>query len=191
MVNNAEKSKIVAGLLIVILGVVGRFLLVEYARMPNFEMVTALSLIAGLYLGGLYSIIIPVSIVFLSDSVIGNGNVFIFTWSAFAVIGLFGTFSKGKAGNMKLSGSIVLALSSSIFFYIYTNLGWWIVSGMYEYSISGLIDCYIMAIPFFKNQIMGNMIFVPTAIYFAKFVSRSSILKQIPAIKRLSGFKNN
>lgn len=191
MVNNAEKSKIVAGLFMIVLGVVGRFLLVEYVHIPNFEIVTALSLTAGMYLGGLYAIIVPVSIVFLSDSVIGNSNIFIFTWTAFAAIGLFGTFSSSKARNMKLSGSMILAISCSIFFYIYTNLGWWIMSGMYEYSISGLIYCYVMAIPFFKNQIMGNIIFVPAAIYFANFVSRSSILKQIPSIKRLFGFKNN
>ncbi|MCK4525479.1 MAG: hypothetical protein KAU07_03510, partial [Candidatus Andersenbacteria bacterium] len=130
---------------------------------------------------GVYAVAIPLSIIFLSDLVIGNNYIFIFTWTAFAMIGVFGFLSKNKILNKKsdlaishrFKNSVILALLSSVFFYLYTNFGWWLMSGMYEYSLSGLIRCYWMAIPFFRNNLVGNLIFVPVGIYVASRVLHS------------------
>ena len=173
-----NKSKILIALILIIIGVVGRFILVSYAGIPNLEIITVLALISGIYLGGVYAVAIPLSVIFLSDLVIGNNYIFIFTWTAFAMIGVFGFLSKNKILNKKsdlaashrFKNSVILALLSSIFFYIYTNFGWWLMSGMYEYSLSGLIRCYYMAIPFFRNNLVGNLIFVPVGIYVASRV---------------------
>ncbi|NOQ67933.1 hypothetical protein GQ568_00655 [Patescibacteria group bacterium] len=185
-----NKSKILIALVLIIIGVVGRFVLVSYIGIPNLEIITVLALVAGIYLGGVYAVAIPLSIIFLSDLVIGNNYIFIFTWTAFAMIGLFGVLYNKKAchsredgspvnaGNRKLGkkykfgikNSVILALLSSVFFYLYTNFGWWLMSGMYEYSLSGLIRCYWMAIPFFRNNLVGNLIFVPVGIYVASRV---------------------
>ena len=167
-----NESKIFIALTLIVIGVVGRFILVEYIGIPNFEIITALALIAGIYLGGIYIIIVPLAIIFLSDLVIGNTYIFIFTWTAFMFIGLFGyLYKKYKSKFNKIfANSVLLAIASSIFFYLYTNFGWWMMSGMYEYSLSGLIRCYYMAIPFFRNNLMGNLIFVPMGIYVASKV---------------------
>lgn len=170
--------------MLIIIGVAGRFALVSYVGIPNLEIITVLALIAGIYLGGIYMIIVPLAIIFLSDLVIGNTYIFIFTWTAFMFIGFFGFLFKKKTSHSRENGnpvsatnsnskifpfknSIKLALISSIFFYLYTNFGWWMMSGMYEYSLSGLVRCYYMAIPFFRNNLMGNLIFVPMGIYIA------------------------
>ncbi len=197
-----NKSKLIVALILIFIGVAGRFVLVEYVGIPNFEIITALSLIAGIYLGGIYMIAVPLAIIFLSDLVIGNNYIFIFTWTAFMFIGLFGYLFKKKTchshekichsrtetkfsinsggnpvsttnhnyKNFPFKNSIKLALISSIFFYLYTNFGWWLMSGMYEHTLSGLIRCYYMAIPFFRNNLMGNLIFVPVGIYVASKV---------------------
>ncbi len=195
-----NKLKIILAIILIIIGVIGRFILVSYAGIPNLEIITALALVSGIYLGGVYAVIIPLSIIFLSDLIIGNNYIFIFTWTAFALIGLFG-YIYGKLPttnyqlptiNIKLKkqhpchsreggnpvsavkyrfqDSIALALLSSVFFYLYTNFGWWLMSGMYEYSLSGLMRCYWMAIPFFRNNLLGNLIFVPAGIYVASKV---------------------
>lgn len=164
-----NKAKIISATMLIFIGVAGRFILVEYVGIPNFEIITALALIAGMYLGGIYMIIVPLAIIFLSDLVIGNTYIFIFTWTAFMFIGLLGfLYKKYKSKFNKIfANSILLAFASSIFFYLYTNFGWWLMSGMYEYSLSGLIRCYYMAIPFFRNNLAGNLIFVPVGIYIA------------------------
>ena len=162
-----NKAKIISATMLIFIGVAGRFILVEYVGIPNFEIITALALIAGIYLGGIYMIIVPLAIIFLSDLVIGNNYIFIFTWTAFMFIGLFGYLYKKYKNkfNKIFANSILLAIASSIFFYLYTNFGWWLMSGMYEHNLSGLIRCYYMAIPFFRNNLMGNLIFVPVGIY--------------------------
>lgn len=167
-----NRAKIISATMLIFIGVAGRFILVEYVGIPNFEIITALALIAGIYLGGIYMIIVPLAIIFLSDLVIGNNYIFIFTWTAFMFIGLFGYLYKKYKNkfNKIFANSILLAIASSIFFYLYTNFGWWLMSGMYEHSLSGLIRCYYMAIPFFRNNLMGNLIFVPVGIYIASRV---------------------
>ncbi len=193
-----NKTKIFIALMLIVIGVVGRFILVSYIGIPNLEIITVLALISGIYLGGIYTVAIPLLIIFLSDLVIGNTYIFLFTWTAFAMIGLLGylfrkktchsrteTKSSINSGgnpvstgdrksekkyNFGIKNSVVLALLSSIFFYLYTNFGWWLMSGMYEYSLSGLIRCYYMAIPFFRNNLIGNMVFVPMGIYVASKV---------------------
>ncbi len=190
-----NKLKIILAIILVIIGVVGRFILVSYVGIPNLEIITALALVSGIYLGGIYAIAVPLSIIFFSDLIIGNNYIFIFTWTAFAFIGLFGVLCKNIISNKKnchscpviryginsggnpvsatkyrFQNSVVLALLSSVFFYLYTNFGWWLMSGMYEYSLSGLIRCYWMAIPFFRNNLIGNLIFVPMGIYAASRV---------------------
>ena len=168
-----NKAKIAIALVMIVIGVVGRFVLVSYAGIPNLEIITVLALIAGIYLGGVYAVAVPLSVIFLSDLVIGNTYIFIFTWTAFAMIGLFGlVYRKFRLQNskFKIQNSLYIALLSSIFFYLYTNFGWWLMSGMYEYSLSGIIRCYYMAIPFFRNNLVGNLIFVPIGIYVASKV---------------------
>lgn len=162
------------------IGVIGRFALVGYLGIPNLEIITVLALIAGIYLGSVYGIIVPLFIIFLSDLVIGNNYIFIFTWTAFALIGLFGFLFKNKILDKKdnflksrFKSSLSLSLLSSLFFYLYTNFGWWLMSGMYEYSFLGLIKCYWMAIPFFRNNLVGNLIFVPIGIYVSSKVLNS------------------
>ena len=97
----------------IVIGVVGRFVLVSYAGIPNLEIITVLALIAGIYLGGVYAVAVPLSVIFLSDLVIGNTYIFIFTWTAFAMIGLFGYASR-KVSLPKIGlgwkKSVILAL---------------------------------------------------------------------------------
>ena len=177
MENSNAKFKIMAAAVLVVIGVAGRFVLVSYAGIPNFEIITALALVSGIYLGGVYAVAVPLSILFFSDLAIGNNYIFIFTWTAFAFIGSFGyLYGKSRKSRIvknnftKLFEAAGLGVGSSMFFYLYTNFGWWLTSGMYEHSLSGLLRCYWMAIPFFRNNLIGNLIFAPMGIYIASAV---------------------
>lgn len=192
------KLKIIIAAALIICGVVGRFVLVSYAGIPNLEIITALTLIAGIYLGGVYSVAIPLSIIFLSDLVIGNNYIFIFTWTAFVLIGLLGySYNKNNkkfrssrdndssisTNKQELRNSVYLAIIASVFFYLFTNFGWWLMSGMYEYSLSGLFNCYYIALPFFRNNLIGNLIFVPFSIAVFSKVMHSLEYKNKAVVK--------
>src|SRR5680860_41190 len=85
-----QKTKLFMALTLIILGVIGRLAFKEYIGIPNFEIVTTIALISGIYLGGLYIAIVPLSVIFLSDLIIGNNFILLFTWSAFVFISVMG-----------------------------------------------------------------------------------------------------
>ena len=156
-----NKRKILFSIFIIFIGVTIRIFLNEVIRIPNFEAVTSLSLVSGSFLGGIFAPIIPLSIIFLSDIYFGNTSVYLFTWSAFILIGIFGALLKrgSKHRFFKITG---LGILSVLFFYFWTNFGWWLTSGMYQMTFPGLIKCYIAALPFLRNQLFSVLIFTPT-----------------------------
>lgn len=160
IILNMNKKKILLAIFVIFFGVSFRIFLNKVIRIPNFEAVTALSLISGSFFGGTYAFFIPLSMIFLSDIYFGNSLVYLFTWSAFILIGIFGTFLKrdSKYYLFEISGGGILSV---LFFYLWTNFGWWITSRMYSMNFQGLITCYIAGLPFLKNQLASILIFTP------------------------------
>jgi hypothetical protein len=164
-----NKRKIIFAIFMVVLGVALRIFINEKVNIPNFEAVTALALLAGSFLGGVFGAIIPLLIVFLSDLYFGNASVYLFTWLAYVLIGLFGTLlrNNSKYYFLKITGMGILSV---IFFYLFSNFGWWLTFEMYPMTIQGLIQCYIAGLPFLKNQLLSSLLFVPTfALIFSLF----------------------
>ncbi len=54
---------------------------------------------------------------------------------------------------------ISCSLSGSILFFILTNFAVWTFSQWYPHNIQGLIECYMMAVPFFKNTLLGDLFY--------------------------------
>ena len=155
-----NKYKILFAISVILLGVFSRVFLNKFIAIPNFEMITALSLISGSLLGGIFAPLIPLLIIFLSDIYFGNTIIYLFTWSAFALIGIFGILFKRNSKHyyLKITGGGIVSV---LFFYFWTNFGWWLVSGMYPMNFQGLITCYLAAIPFLKNQLVSVLTFTP------------------------------
>jgi len=209
--DNFNKSKIITALVVIVFGVLGRFFLIKFVGLPNFEIITALTLVSAVFLGRIWALAVPLSIIAITDIFIGNNSVMFFTWSAFAIIGVIGWFSRSvilkdssilslrgaerrsnpefiaplarsfdnlRMAIIKLTGMGIVA---SIFFFLYTNFGWWLLSNMYPHNLDGLIQCYIMGLPFFKNNLIGNLIFMPItsgAAIFLKSVLKNKIWNQ-------------
>jgi len=145
---------------IVVFGTFLRIFLNEKVKIPNFEVMTAISLLSGSFFGGTIAMLIPVLIMFLSDLYFGNTIIYFFTWSAFILITIFGNFIKRDSKNflIKITGA---GIFSVLFFYLWTNFGWWLTFGMYPMSFPGLIQCYLAGLPFLKNQLISAIIFAP------------------------------
>lgn len=172
-----NKKKILFVISIIVFGVIFRIFLNEKIGVPNFEAVTALSLVSGSFLGGIFTPIIPLSIMFFSDLYFGNTLVYLFTWSAFILIGLFGILVKNHSNGyiFKITGVGILSV---LFFYLWTNFGWWLTSGMYPMNFQGLIECYIAGLIFLKNQLLSVLIFTPLfSLMFSQIFDRLLIKK--------------
>ena len=119
---------------------------------PNFTSLLALSFYVPAILGLRYLPVLLISFA-LTDIVIGYHLGTFYTWGSVFLIGLIANFfSKNLISRM--SG----ALFGALIFFLVTNLGVWI-SGMYGFTLEGLITCYTLAIPFFAHSIISTFIF--------------------------------
>jgi hypothetical protein len=78
----------------------------------------------------------------------------IFAWYA-AVLWL-GTRLGTKTKWVPVIGA---ALASSVSFYLVSNFATWASWDMYPKTLSGLIECYGAALPFFRHALAGDLIF--------------------------------
>lgn len=141
-IQNKRRMQMLA-LALILSGILLRFA----PHAPNFTPVAAIALFGGVYLNKKHSIIVPLALMMGSDIFLGLHNVIGFTWGAFVLIAVLGYFvKKHKTPVVIISAS----LASSVLFYIVSNFGVWVM-GWYPHTAKGLLDCYIMALPFLRN----------------------------------------
>lgn len=172
------KIRFLIAVVLITIGVIGRFIRINYLpELYNVEPFTVMSLLAGSLLGGGYALSVPLSMIAISDMVIGNTSIMFFTWSAWAIIGLGGTIlRKRKAPTFKFSLQLTgMGVVSSLFFFLWTNFGVWLIDGMYPHTLAGLMQSYIMGLPFLRNNLFGNLTIVPVVSLAAIFVWQISL----------------
>jgi hypothetical protein len=126
---------------------------------PNVTPIGAIALLGGIYFSNkMLSYIIPLIILFISDIFLGfYGSTMIFTYLGFISITFIGNLIKNnKSINTILIGTLLSALS----FFIISNFGCWLTGSLYTKDLNGLINCFMAAIPFFRNSLLGNLFYV-------------------------------
>jgi hypothetical protein len=149
-----NRLKIIIGILLIILSVVFRL-----APHPaNFAPIAAAAAVAAIYLGRRWAIVVPLLAMIISDCFIGfyNAPIMLAVYGAFVLIGLGNSLTKQK----DLTAVFVRSILGSVFFFVVTNWAVWQFSFMYQHNLSGLIQSYMMAVPFFRNTLIGDLTFI-------------------------------
>lgn len=147
---------------------------------PNTELVTLAMLLSAAYLGKRQSFWLTFAIMASTDLILGNSNIFIFTWSGFLIPALVsGTVFKAiKTNGVKMVGlGTITGVGANLFFYFWTNFGVWLLGNMYPKTTAGLVTSYINALPFLKMQLVSTMFFVPLGFFLIEtlFSSKKSL----------------
>ncbi len=134
----------------------------------NVTPIAALALVAGIYLPKLWAILAPLAAMFISDIFIGfyDWKIMIIVYGSFVLIGLIGLLVRKKKHLWSIIGGITLG---SIIFFLATNGAVWLFGTLYPHTISGLIESYIMGLPFFRNSIIGNLFYTVVLASIAEF----------------------
>ncbi|MCL2037761.1 hypothetical protein FWG95_02025 [Candidatus Saccharibacteria bacterium] len=160
----STRSQILIAVLLIALIFAARLL----PHAANFTPVAAVGLFAGVYLRGKWAPFLPLAGLFLSDLFIGGYGIrgmtivygaFIFTFLIGKIMARRGVFnSNGKFGAkfMRVFGG---AIASSVLFFIVTNNIFLYTPAFYPMTFDGMIASYVMGIPFFRNQILGDLIY--------------------------------
>ncbi len=155
-----RKNEFFIALTLIVLGVGMRFL----PHPANFAPIAAIALFSGVYLKKWYACIVPLAAMILSDAVIGFHNTIVFTWGSFLAVGAIGWYVQRRKNPIAI---VLGALAGSVLFYIVTNFGVWMVSDLYAKSWQGLLECYTLALPFFRNTLAGDLFY--TGIFFGLY----------------------
>ena len=62
--------------------------------------------------------------------------------------------------HLKFTEILFSGIISSVCFFMITNFGAWLTLSMYEKSLAGLLQSYIMAIPFFHNTLISTFLYL-------------------------------
>lgn len=157
---------------------------------PNWTAVTAMAIFAGaLFENRWLAALIPVIALALTDLILQSTGGVVFVYLPFVLITLGsplylqGDFNlhverpSGKSWSKLAAGSVV----ASLFFFVVSNFGVWLESGMYLRTPQGLMTCYMMALPFLANQVVGDLFF--SALMFGVFyLLKSSVVDSSRAL---------
>ncbi len=137
--------------LIILLAVIARLL----PHPANFAPIGGLALFSGSHFKKKIAIAIPLLAMFVSDLFLGFYPALPYVYVSFVAIALIGSLIKKK---QMFPIALASLLSSSLFFLV-TNCGVWLTSGMYSKSLYGLFQSYMMGLPFFRNTVAGDLFY--------------------------------
>ena len=151
--------------LLVLIAAASRFM----PHPPNVTCIAAMGLIAGCYVPRWRSYAIPVAALLISDivgsllSIRGMGFYSPMTM-AFVYGGVLASVPigrwmvRGTRGWSRVAAVPVASIAASTAFFLISNAGV-ALSGWYALSISGVIACYVAAIPFYGMTLVGDLAF--------------------------------
>ncbi len=159
-------KKIILILSLLVIGIIGRVI----PHPPNVTPMIAIALLAShAFKNKWIAILIPLVGMWISDLIINNylyagyydkfvffssGSLWIYGSILFTVL-----IGKVLIKHIKLSTVFLSSLSASFLFFVVTNFGVWFSNMMYPKSLLGLIECYTLAIPFFGNALIGDIVY--------------------------------
>ena len=121
---------------------------------PNFTPILASAIMAPMLIKDRwFGMAIPIVAMFISDVIIGFYSYQFVIYSSILAIALVAPMRKNY---FRLG---IMAIGGSVWFFITTNFAEWIIWDYYPKTIEGLITCYTLAIPFFKNTLISTCLF--------------------------------
>ena len=119
---------------------------------PNFTNLIAISFYLPAFFGLRYLPIVIATFI-ITDIFIGFHSYILFTWGSVLIIGYLSKYFKFNF-KLRVCGVFI----GCVIFYFISNFGFWL-SGSYGYSLIGLVECYILALPYFGYTILSTFIY--------------------------------
>ncbi len=131
---------------------------------PNFVPIAALAVFGAFRLrSNLLAYLLPLAAMMIGDVLLALrhsdwGYAFhstqLVVYVAFCLMVFVSRLVSKRESFVTITLSIV---GGSALFFLLSNLAVWAFDGMYPYSLSGLVQCYTMAIPFFRNSLLADL----------------------------------
>jgi hypothetical protein len=149
---------------------------------PNFAPVAAAALFGSFLLRSRPLAMVPILIgMTVSDFFLpshADWRMMALVYGAMCLPALWGPALRGtiragasSAPKQRIAGVLHLGASAglaSVSFFLLSNFGTWAFSNWYAPTASGLIECYVAALPFLRYTLAGDLLF--SAVFFGAYV---------------------
>lgn len=157
MTNDEKKLKPSAAVFTLI-AIIGRLV----PHLPNMTPLGASAIFGGKKLSRPWNYLLPLTILFFTDMILGFHDSMIYVYLSFGLI----VFLSEKVRNDSVLGLGSTAVAASLIFFVVTNFGVWL-NGWYPHTLAGLIDSFVMGLPFLRNMLIGDVLY--TGIFFGAY----------------------
>ena len=140
---------------------------------PNFTPVISVAIMSGYLFRNIYlSFVVLITSMILADAFIGFYENMLFVYLSLLLIAYI--FYK-ISGKINLKNLFIYGFFGSVIFYLISNFGVWYFGNLYEKNFNGLIECYFLAIPFFKNTVLSTIFFTYITFVLDHFFKRKML----------------
>lgn len=181
MQTNANRSALLADLaliaFLVAFDVVARLLPHAWGFMP----VAASALFAGRMLRNpILAPVVPLAAMALSGLALSGDDwrISLVTYAAITLPAFAGMATRNWRGALPTAATMA---GCSVAFFLLSNFAVWAFSGMYSLDLAGLTQCYVLALPFFQNTLIGDLFW--TAVLFGG----AWMIQHTPLLSRRNG----
>ena len=148
---NKNRFKILAGMVLAAAAV--RLL----PHPPNFTPIAALALFGGASFDSKpAAFLVPLGALFLSDLVTGFYATMPIVYGSFVLITCLGFWVRRRHNLTRLA---LATIGGALLFFVVTNLGFWLFEAYYPQTFAGFVECYVAAIPFFRNTLLSDIFY--------------------------------
>ena len=134
---------------------------------PNFTPILATAIYAPYLIKDKWvAMSLPLLAMFIADLWIGFHPYILWVYGAIGLSTLISNLSMRFDKEYMQLG--IMAILSSILFFIITNFAVWTMWDYYPKTIEGLIMCYTMAIPFFHNTLLSTIVYTSLIVLTVK-----------------------
>jgi hypothetical protein len=137
---------------LILLGIVARLTPHPWNATPTM----AIALFAGTHLSKRWALALPLLMVGATDVILLWHGTVPFTWGAFALTGLLAWWIRPRPTAGRIAAASV---AGSVLFFLITNFGVWATQALYPRTPDGLWQCYVAALPFFRNTVLGDLFY--------------------------------
>lgn len=153
--DHKKISQTLIALIFILIGTVLRLL----PHPPNFAPILAIALFGGVYLSRKIAFTLPIIAMVISDIFIGYYEplVMVSVYGSFILCTILGFWLKKNKKWYTIGGGAII---SAVLFFLITNFAVWAFTPWYAKTFSGIIQSYLMALPFFKNTLFSSLFYV-------------------------------
>jgi hypothetical protein len=143
----------------------------------NFAPVGGVSLFAGARLRGWQAYLLPLALMAVTDPLLGGYSFATpFVYASFLIsVWLGRRLLRNSESPLRIGG---VAAASSLQFFLISNFAVWLHGVLYPVTLSGLAQCFTMAIPFYGRTLAADLFY--SAVFFGlhAWLSRTVVVSE-------------